>query len=53
MVVLKLLVIGGTMFMSATNEEMQRTQDAGIDHVTYALAVCTPMLSFQFPSGRS
>ncbi|KAJ9105360.1 hypothetical protein QFC21_001729 [Naganishia friedmannii] len=34
-----LLVLGGTMFMSATDEEMHRADDIGIDHVTYALFV--------------
>lgn len=28
-----------TMFMSATDEEMHRADDLGIDHVTYALFV--------------
>ncbi|KAL7424243.1 hypothetical protein Q5752_001829 [Cryptotrichosporon argae] len=33
-----LLVLGGTLFMSATDEEMHAADGAGIDHVTYALA---------------
>lgn len=32
-----LLVLGGTLFMSATDEEMHNANDLGIDHVTYAL----------------
>ncbi|KAK4687041.1 hypothetical protein P7C73_g3074, partial [Tremellales sp. Uapishka_1] len=32
-----LLVLGGTLFMSATDEEMHNADDLGIDHVTYAL----------------
>ncbi|GHJ84286.1 hypothetical protein NliqN6_0688 [Naganishia liquefaciens] len=34
-----LLVLGGTMFMGATDEEMRRADGLGIDHVTYALFV--------------
>jgi len=34
-----LLVLGGTMFMSATDEELRHADDLGIDHVTYALFV--------------
>ena len=36
---LKLLVLGGTLFMSATDEEMHNADGLGIDHVTYALFV--------------
>ncbi|RSH93923.1 hypothetical protein EHS25_006575 [Saitozyma podzolica] len=32
-----LLVLGGTLFMSATDEEMHNADDLGIDHVSYAL----------------
>nr|XP_031861156.1 uncharacterized protein CI109_003517 [Kwoniella shandongensis]KAA5528228.1 hypothetical protein CI109_003517 [Kwoniella shandongensis] len=32
-----LLVLGGTLFMSATDEEMHNADGLGIDHVTYAL----------------
>lgn len=32
-----LLVLGGTLFMSATDEEMHNAHDLGIDHVSYAL----------------
>lgn len=32
-----LLVLGGIMFMSATNEEMKNAHALGIDHVSYAL----------------
>ncbi|KAL1411021.1 hypothetical protein Q8F55_001966 [Vanrija albida] len=32
-----LLVLGGTLFISATNEEMHNANDLGIDHVSYAL----------------
>ncbi|TYJ56683.1 hypothetical protein B9479_002613 [Cryptococcus floricola] len=32
-----LLVLGGTLFMSATDEEMHNADNLGIDHVTYAL----------------
>jgi hypothetical protein len=32
-----LLVLGGTLFMSATDEEMHNADALGIDHVSYAL----------------
>lgn len=32
-----LLVLGGTLFMSATDEEMRNADALGIDHVSYAL----------------
>ncbi|WRT67344.1 uncharacterized protein IL334_004314 [Kwoniella shivajii] len=32
-----LLTLGGTLFMSATDEEMHNADGLGIDHVTYAL----------------
>jgi hypothetical protein len=32
-----LLVLGGTLFMSATDEEMKNADGLGIDHVSYAL----------------
>ncbi|KAJ9116654.1 hypothetical protein QFC20_000587 [Naganishia adeliensis] len=34
-----LLVLGGTMFMGATDEEMHKADNLGVDHVTYALFV--------------
>ncbi|ORY28304.1 putative membrane protein [Naematelia encephala] len=32
-----LLVLGGTLFLSATDEELHNADDLGIDHVSYAL----------------
>ncbi|RXK36232.1 membrane protein [Tremella mesenterica] len=32
-----LLVLGGTLFMSATDEELRNVDNLGIDHVSYAL----------------
>lgn len=34
-----LLVLGGTLFMSATDEELRYADGLGIDHVTYAMFV--------------